>query len=207
MSGRNALLFVVSAPSGAGKTSLVNALVEQTPFIQGSISHTTRAARSGERDGIDYYFTMPTEFEAMVDRDEFLEHAQVFGNWYGTSRVAIDLALSADIDVILEIDWQGAKRIRELYPDAVSVFILPPSLAELRQRLEVRAGDRADVIERRMAEAGAEMAHFSEYEYLVVNADFACALNDLCAIVRAARLRTRLQRTQEFPVLRELMAS
>jgi guanylate kinase len=206
-SNRDAVLFVISAPSGAGKTSLVRALVADTDAIQISISHTTRPARAGESNGVDYHFTAPSEFAAMVARNEFLEHAKVFDNWYGTSRVMVDRALASNIDVVLEIDWQGARRVRALYPTAVLIFILPPSLAELRRRLESRAGDKPEVIERRMTEAGAEMAHFGEYNYLIINEDFACALDDLRAIVRAARRQTHLQRTDEVPVLLELMAS
>jgi guanylate kinase len=207
MTTRNALLFVVSAPSGAGKTSLVQALVANCEGVTISVSHTTRPARAGECNGVDYYFTEPREFEAMVARQEFIEHAKVFGNWYGTSRTAVDRALAANTDVILEIDWQGARRIRELYPAAVSIFILPPSLAELRKRLESRAGDRSDVIENRMREAGAEITHYAEYEYLVINDVFARALADLHAIVRAARLQTTVRRTGELSAVAELMAS
>lgn len=198
MPARTALLFVVSAPSGAGKTSLVNALVAATDRIKISVSNTTRPMRAGERHGVEYYFTTFAEFEAMVARDEFLEHAKVFGNWYGTARAAVDAALASDTDVVLEIDWQGARRIRELYP-AVLIFILPPSLAELRKRLAGRGGDSAEVIEQRMHEAGAEMAHCGEYDYVIVNDEFSRALEDIQAIVRAARLQTRVQRSLGYP--------
>jgi guanylate kinase len=192
MTARRAQLYVVSAPSGAGKTSLIQALVARTDSLTVSISHTTRSMRPGEQAGSDYFFVDIPTFEGMVARDEFLEHAQVFGNFYGTSRPAVDCALAAGQDVVLEIDWQGARRIRTLYPQVVTVFILPPSLAELRKRLESRGEDGPDVIARRMQEAAAEASHYPEYEFLVVNQEFARAAEDLHAIVRATRLRTAL---------------
>ncbi len=186
-------LFVVSAPSGAGKTSLVNALVGDTEHLVVSVSHTTRPQRPGERDGVDYHFVDLPRFQVMVARGEFLEHAVVFDNHYGTSRASVDAALAAGQDVVFEIDWQGARRIREIYPDAVSIFIMPPSAAKLRQRLEARAGDRPDVIDRRMQAAAAEISHYTEYRYLVVNDQFDRALRDLRAIVHATRLETAMQ--------------
>lgn len=194
MSVRRAQLFVISAPSGAGKTSLIHALVSSTDSISVSVSHTTRDMRPGERNGVDYFFVDVPSYDKMVARDEFLEHAHVFGNLYGTSRPGVDRALAAGCDVVLEIDWQGARRIRILYPQAVTVFILPPSIAELRKRLESRGEDRLEVIERRMREAAAEISHHPEYEFLMVNHVFETALDDLRAIVRATRLRTALQR-------------
>lgn len=190
MSARRAQLFVVSAPSGAGKTSLIHTLVGGIDGLRVSVSHTTRGMRPGERPGVDYFFVDVPAFEDMVVREEFLEHARVFGNLYGTSRVEVDRALAAGQDLVLEIDWQGARRIRAIYPQVITIFILPPSIAELRKRLEARGEDRAEVIERRMQEAAAEMSHYAEYEYLVVNDDFARAADDLRAIVRASRLRT-----------------
>lgn len=190
---RQAQLFVISAPSGAGKTSLIQTLVSSTDSICVSVSHTTREMRPGERDGVDYLFVDVPAFDAMVARDEFLEHARVFGNLYGTSRAAVDRALAAGYDVVLEIDWQGARRIRTQYPQAVTVFILPPSIAELRKRLESRGEDRPEVIARRMRDAAAEMSHYPEYEFLVVNEMFEQAAGDLRAIVRATRLRRGLQ--------------
>lgn len=187
-------LFIVSAPSGAGKTSLVHALVGALPDIAVSVSHTTRPMRPGEVQGRDYHFVDETSFAAMAERGEFLEHALVFGNRYGTSRGAVDTTLAQGIDVVLEIDWQGARRVRQLKPDAVSVFIMPPSLPELRRRLERRGKDGAEVIARRMEAARREMSHFDEYQYLVVNDDFERAREDLQAIVRAARLATPRQR-------------
>lgn len=190
MSGQ---LFIVSAPSGAGKTSLVAALLKSTPGIGVSVSHTTRAMRPGEVDGQNYFFVdMPT-FEAMEARGEFLESALVFGNRYGTSRTAVTAALAAGQDLVLEIDWQGARRIRDLFPGAVSVFIMPPSLEELQRRLERRNEDGAEVIARRMQAAREEMSHYKEYQYLVVNDDFDRARDDLEAIVRVARLATPRQ--------------
>ncbi len=192
MTTRRAQLYVISAPSGAGKTSLIQTLVARTDALTVSVSHTTRGMRPGERPGSDYFFVDIPTFEGMVARDEFLEHAQVFGNFYGTSRPAVDRALAAGQDVVLEIDWQGARRIRTLYPQVVTVFILPPSLAELRKRLELRGEDRPEVITRRMQEAAAEASHYPEYEFLVVNSEFTRAAEDLHAIVRATRLRTSL---------------
>ena len=186
-------LFIVSAPSGAGKTSLVQALLKGTPGIGVSVSHTTRAIRSGEVHGRDYFFVDQARFAAMIERGEFLESALVFGNYYGTSRGAVSAALAAGQDLVLEIDWQGARHIRELFPTAVSVFIMPPSIEELQRRLERRGEDREETIARRMEAAREEMSHFNEYQYLVVNDDFARAQADLAAIVRAARLATARQ--------------
>ncbi len=207
MANRSAQLFVISAPSGAGKTSLVQALVGSTEFITISVSHTTRGVRPGERDGVDYFFIDPKTFDGMIARAEFIEHAQVFGNLYGTSRGAVDHALRAGHDVVLEIDWQGARRIRALYPHATTIFIVPPSIGELQKRLELRGEDPPPVIERRMHEARAEMSHYAEYEYLIVNDVFAQALDDLRAIVRAVRLSQRAQIVAQVAVLHELVAS
>lgn len=189
---RQSQLFVVSAPSGAGKTSLIEVLLAEDRQLAVSISHTTRGLRPGERDGEDYHFVDIPTFESMVAADAFLEHARVFGNFYGTSRRGVDAALTAGRDVVLEIDWQGARRIRALYPLAVSIFILPPSVTALRERLERRGEDLPDVIERRMHEAESELSHYPEYDYVVVNAEFDAAAEDLRAIVRASRLRTCL---------------
>jgi len=187
-------LFIVSAPSGAGKTSLVHALLGRLSGIAVSVSHTTRRIRAGEVEGRDYHFVDVEAFRAMIARDDFLEHALVFGNYYGTSRSGVAAALATGRDLVLEIDWQGARRIRELVPDAVSVFIMPPSLEELRHRLERRGKDDPDTIERRMLAAREEMSHFDEYQYLIVNDDFERARDDLAAVVRAARLATSRQR-------------
>ena len=181
-------LFIISAPSGAGKTSLVHALLASLPGIGVSVSHTTRAMRPGEVQGRDYHFVDMDTFTGMIEREEFIEQALVFGNRYGTSRGAVSAALAAGQDLVLEIDWQGARRIRDLYPTAISIFILPPSIEELRRRLEHRGEDGADTIARRMQAAANEMSHYREYQYLIVNDDFERAREDLAAIVRAARL-------------------
>ena len=181
-------LFVVVAPSGAGKTSLVNRLLEAERGIRLSVSHTTRAPREGEVDGREYHFVARAAFEAMIAAGDFLEHADVYGNYYGTSRRWIEQELEGEHDVLLEIDWQGALQVRKLFPRMVGIFILPPSLAELRRRLTDRGKDSPEVIERRMASAREEISHVLEFEYIIVNEQFDVALADLQAVVRAARL-------------------
>ena len=181
-------LFVVVAPSGAGKTSLVNRLLEAERGIRLSVSHTTRAPREGEVDGREYHFVARAAFEAMIAAGDFLEHADVYGNYYGTSRRWIEQELAGEHDVLLEIDWQGARQVRKLFPRMVGIFILPPSLAELRRRLTDRGKDSPEVIERRMASARVEISHVLEFEYIIVNEQFDVALADLQAVVRAARL-------------------
>lgn len=181
-------LFVVVAPSGAGKTSLVTRLLEAEPGIRLSVSHTTRAPREGEVDGREYHFVTRAAFEAMIAAGDFLEHADVYGNYYGTSRRWIEQELEGEHDVLLEIDWQGALQVRKLFPRMVGIFILPPSLAELRRRLTDRGKDSPAVIERRMASAREEISHVLEFEYIIVNEQFDVALADLQAVVRAARL-------------------
>jgi guanylate kinase len=193
-------LFVVVAPSGAGKTSLVAALLEREPNIGLSISHTTRAPREGERDGREYHFVDGPRFERMIAAGEFLEHANVYGNYYGTSRRWIDEQLAGDHDVLLEIDWQGAAQVRKLFPRVVGIFILAPSLEELRRRLQARGKDSAEAIERRMASAREEISHVLEFEYIIVNERFDSALDDLIAIVRAARL-SRVQQSHRLAKL------
>jgi guanylate kinase len=183
------ILFVVSAPSGAGKTSLLKALLEAESGLTVSISHTTRPPRPGEEDGVHYHFVDQEAFARIRDADGFLESAQVFDNCYGTSERAVREGLARGDDVVLEIDWQGARQVRRRLPEAVSIFIAPPSVNELRRRLEARAQDSAEVIARRMADAEADLAHGDEYDYLVVNEVFDAALADLRAIVRAERLR------------------
>jgi guanylate kinase len=206
MSAARGDCYVISAPSGAGKTSLVRALVESLDRITVSTSHTTRPQRDGEVEGRDYHFVDLSGFEQMIDRGEFLEHARVFGNYYGTSIRALETPLAAGTDVVLEIDWQGARRIRELFPDCVSVFIVPPSVEELRQRLVARGRDDPATIELRMREAALEMSHYGEYDYLVVNDLFELALQDLQAVVRARRLRTAAQRLRRGAELDRLVA-
>jgi len=199
-------LFVVSAPSGAGKTSLVRALVERVGEIEVSVSHTTRARRPRERDGIEYHFVDLPAFEAMVARDEFLEHAQVFDHRYGTARGGVEAALAAGRDVILEIDWQGARKVRAALAGTLSIFILPPSIAELEHRLTAR-GDRAEAVARRMRDAVTEMSHYGEYDYLVVNDAFERAFEALVAIVSAARLRRAAQVARHGAMLAGLVPS
>jgi guanylate kinase len=176
-------LFVIAAPSGAGKTSLVRALMEREPGLRFSISYTTRPQRPTEQHGRDYFFVGRDEFERMVANGEFLEHARVFDNYYGTARQQVELALAAGQDLILEIDWQGAAQIRKALPECVSVFILPPSRAELERRLRGRGTDAEEVIQRRLRDAATDMAHWREFEHVVVNDDFARALGELQDIV------------------------
>ncbi len=191
--GEQGTLFVISAPSGAGKTSLVSEMLRQDSRLGVSVSHTTRPMREGEQNGVNYHFVSRDEFEAMIARGDFLEHADVFGNYYGTSQVWVRETLATGQDVILEIDWQGAKQVRRLIPECVSVFIVPPSAEVLRQRLVGRGTDAADVVERRLAEAEEECRHAVEFDYLVVNDDFSTALADLLAIVRSRRLQITAQ--------------
>lgn len=181
-------LYVIAAPSGAGKTSLVKALLERRPELEVSVSYTTRKPRPNEVDGRDYSFITPERFRELIAADALLEHADVFDNHYGTGRERVERALAAGRDVILEIDWQGARQVRKLFPRMVGIFILPPSLAELRRRLTDRGKDSPEVIERRMASAREEISHVLEFEYIIVNEQFDVALADLQAVVRAARL-------------------
>lgn len=184
-------LFIFSAASGTGKTSLAKALVEAMPEVSFSVSHTTRAPRPGEQHGVHYYYVTREEFDHMVAAGEFLEHATVFGNSYGTSRKVIQDLLATGKNVILDIDWQGARAIKQQMPQAVSIFILPPSREALRERLTSRKQDAAEVIDRRMREAVSEMSHHNEFDYRVVNDDFAAALADLQAILRGTPERAR----------------
>ena len=199
-------LFVVAAPSGAGKSTLVNALLEREPAISLSVSHTTRPPRSGEQYGRHYYFTERAEFEREIAEGIFLEHAEVHGNLYGTSRDKVDALLAQGRDVLLEIDWQGAAQIRKSKPDCVSVFILPPSRAELERRLRGRGSDASEVIERRLANSRGEIAHAHEFDYIIVNDRFEDALDELQAIVRAVRLRSSPQCRRHEALIAELLA-
>ena len=187
-------LYIVTAPSGAGKTTLVRLLLENDPDISVSISHSTRAPRSGERDGVEYHFVSVPDFLEKVRNDAFLEWAEVHGNYYGTSRSGIEAALLAGQDVLLEIDWQGAQQVRALFPAAIGVFVLPPSLDELERRLCARATDSAETIARRVAAAREEMRHVAEFDYVIINDELQRALHDLLAVVRATRLRYAEQR-------------
>ena len=186
-------LYTVSAPSGAGKTSLVNALIERCEGLQVSVSHTTRPMRPAEKEGVNYHFVSDNVFVDMLDRAEFLEHAQVFGNLYGTSSVWLEEQLERGLDVILEIDWQGARQVKQLLPETQSIFILPPSRQALQQRLSLRGQDDPGIIEGRMNAAVAEMSHYVESDFLVVNKDFDQALDELQCIVASQRLRTARQ--------------
>lgn len=181
-------LFIVCAPSGAGKTSLVTALLEREPRIRLSISYTTRGPRPGDRDGVDYHFVDRPRFEAMIAAGEFLEHANVHGNYYGTSRSWIEREIAGDHDVLLEIDWQGAAQVRKVFPGLVGMFILPPSIEELRRRLLGRGKDAPETIERRINGAREEISHVLEFEYIIVNDSFERALEEIRSVVHAARV-------------------
>ncbi|WP_286804612.1 MULTISPECIES: guanylate kinase [unclassified Marinimicrobium] len=199
------ILYTVSAPSGAGKTSLVNALVKSSPEVCVSVSHTTRPMRPGEQDGVNYHFVDHARFEAMLAENAFLEHAQVFSNLYGTSRHWVEDTLNQGLDVILEIDWQGARQVREQLQDTVSLFILPPSLAALRQRLTGRGQDQPEVIEARMNEAINEISHYRDADYLIINDDFTTALAQFQALITSQHLRRDRQEQVHKAMLDELL--
>ncbi len=197
-------LFVVAAPSGAGKTSLTRALLEREPGIRLSVSYTTRPPRPGERDGVDYHFVTPERFWALQASGEFLEHAQVHGNWYATGATWLKAQVDEGQDVLLEIDWQGALQVRKLVPDSVHIFVLPPSLASLEERLVRRGQDDEGTIARRIKAARDEMRHCIEFDYVIINQEFASAVDDLASIVRAARLRSKRQRLRHRVLLGQL---
>lgn len=198
-------LFVITAPSGAGKTSLVRALLEADSQAMLSISYTTRTMRPGEVDGKDYHFVSREAFEAMLDKGDFLESAEVYGNYYGTSQPWLEGAMNSGNDVILEIDWQGAAQVRKLFPQAVGVFILPPSVDVLRQRLKGRGQDSDEVIARRVAAAKEDMSHVNEFDYVIINNQFDVALQDLLAVFRAERLRLDRQMARHAAMISELI--
>lgn len=200
-------LFIVAAPSGGGKTSLVKKLIETLEDIEVSISHTTRAMRPGEQNGVDYFFTDEEQFMHMIDSCSFLEHARVFNHLYGTSIEQITQRLQNGIDVILDIDWQGAEQIRRSFPDAVSIFIVPPSLDVLKQRLLNRRQDKDEVISDRMKKAQDELSHYPEFDYLIVNDNFEKAAMELGAIVIANRLRIERQINKQSKLLSFLLSS
>jgi guanylate kinase len=201
-------LYILSAPSGAGKSSLLRALLDTVgASVAVSVSHTTRKPRPGEINGKDYHFVDVATFQAMVGEGAFLEHARVFDNYYGTSRPAVEQQLAAGQDVILEIDWQGARLVRDLMPESTGIFILPPTREALRERLQGRGQDDAAVIERRMRDAISEMSHYDEYEYLVINDVFKRALEDLVAILRSHRLRLAQQSQVRAGLLCALLES
>ena len=197
-------LYVVSAPSGTGKSSLVNALLEVDSHLQVSVSHTTRAPRGQEQHGREYWFTSKEDFQAMIDRGEFFEHAHVHGNHYGTSRKAIEDRIQSGEDIVLEIDWQGALQIKRIFPNAILIFIMPPSYEELLQRLNRRGEDSPEVIETRMANARIEVAQAQHFDFVVINALFESALFDLKSIVHAQRLKYSAQRRNKPNVFRAL---
>ena len=205
--GRRGRLFVIAAPSGAGKTSLVRALMEREPGLRFSISYTTRPQRPTEQDGRDYFFVSPDEFERMTAAGGFLEHARVFDNRYGTARRQVEDSLEAGQDLILEIDWQGARQVRDALPECISVFILPPSLAELERRLRGRGTDAEEVIRRRLRDAASDMTHWREFDHVVVNDEFARALAELQAIVAGQGEATRRDRPGLEALTRELTGS
>ena len=198
-------LYIFSAPSGAGKTSLVKALLDSTKYIGVSVSHTTREARPGEVNGKDYHFINKDKFTSLIKENAFLEHAQVFDNYYGTSIEWVESELEEGRDVILEIDWQGAQQIRQQMPDSVSVFILPPSLEALEERLRNRGQDSDEIIARRMRDARNEISHYNEYDYLIINDNFANTLEELRAIIIARRHRLDAQASRHQDVLSNLL--
>ena len=199
-------LFVLAGPSGGGKTSLVAALLAREPGIRLSVSYTTRAPRPGEVDGVHYHFVDEARFLELKGRGEFLEHAFVHGNWYATSATWLTREVAHGHDVLLEIDWQGAAQVRRLVPSAVHIFILPPSLALLRERLDKRGQDSPEVIGRRLDAAREEIRHCGDFDYVIMNQDFACAVDDLTAIVRAARLAAPRQLARHEALLQRMLA-
>ncbi|WP_018984260.1 guanylate kinase [Salinimonas chungwhensis] len=203
-------LFILAAPSGAGKSSLIKALLEKHEHaadfpMQVSVSHTTRNPRPGEQDGVHYHFVSRNQFEKLIEQGVFFEWAEVFDNYYGTSRVTIEQTLHRGIDVFLDIDWQGARQVKKLLPDACGIFILPPSTSVLKERLNRRGQDSDDVIASRMQEAVSEMSHYDEFDFVLVNDDFSTALSDLEAIVRAQRQRTYKQQMRHLDLLKDLL--
>lgn len=199
-------LYTLSAPSGAGKTSLVAALLQRDPAIRVSVSHTTREIRKGEREGVNYHFVDHQQFRQLLEQSGFLEHAEVFGNWYGTSQQWVEQTLAGGSDVILEIDWQGAQQVRRLVENTVAIFILPPSRHTLESRLTSRGQDDDSIIAARMAQAQSEMSHYAEADYLVINDDFDTALEDLAAIFRARRHRLQHQAALNRELISDLLA-
>ncbi|NLQ17225.1 guanylate kinase [Marinomonas sp. M1K-6] len=199
-------LFILSAPSGAGKSSLYKALLQADDKVRISISHTTRAPRAGEEHGREYYFIDDESFLDMIAEDAFFEHAQVFDHYYGTSKASIFNLLEQGLDVILEIDWQGARQVRQLYPNAIGIFILPPSLSALEARLKSRATDTDDVIQRRMSKAVSEMSHYHEYDFVIVNDDFDVALAEMSSIFMAMRTKTPVMQQKHGNLINDLLS-
>ena len=199
------ILYIISAPSGAGKTSLVREVLANDPALRLSVSHTTRPMRPGEQDGVHYHFVTVAKFQEMIAAGAFLEYAQVFDNYYGTSKAGIDAQLRSGQDVILEIDWQGAQQVRQLFPGVVAIFILPPSQEVLENRLRARGQDSEAVIARRLREVRTEISHCNEYDYLLVNEDFGQAVADLQSIMRARKLHREIQEEALRPLLDSLL--
>lgn len=199
-------LYVIAAPSGTGKTTLVKALVDSTSKITVSISHTTRAKRASEIHGVNYYFVSNDEFNHMTAHGDFLEHAIIFDNQYGTSKTWVEQTLQRGTDVILEIDWQGHQQIKALYPNSISIFILPPSLNDLRDRLIKRNQDHPDIIKKRLADAKETVSHILEFDYVIINDDFTHALNDLKAIIECGRLGEKRQSAKYAKLIQDLMS-
>lgn len=197
-------LFIVTAPSGAGKTTLVSGLLDRDPLVKLSISYTTRAPRAGEEDGRHYHFVDVSTFRQLRDKGEFLEWAEVHNNYYGTSKGWLEAQISAGKDILLEIDWQGAQQVRKVFPKAVGVFILPPSVEELERRLRGRGTDSEDVIARRVLAARGEMRHVAEFDYVIINEDLPTAIDDLVGVVRASRLRYANQEARKPEFFRYL---
>jgi guanylate kinase len=211
MANSNASLFIVAAPSGAGKSSLISALLQRAQeghffnLAQLSVSHTTRQPREGEVDGVHYHFVSVDTFKDMISKDAFYEHAQVFENFYGTSKTAIADKLSEGIDVFLDIDWQGARQIKKMNPDVISIFVLPPSKDELNARLVSRGKDNSAVIESRMKQAQQEMSHYDEFDYVIVNDNFTHALDELITILKASSLSTKQQELRHKSLIKSLL--
>jgi len=201
-------LYIISAPSGAGKSSLISALLKKYPQapLQVSVSHTTRKPRPGEENGVHYHFVDKPEFEKLIKQQAFFEYAQVFDNYYGTSRPVIEQTLAQGIDVFLDIDWQGARQVKELIPQAMGIFILPPSREELQNRLQNRGQDSEEVIIKRMLQAQSEISHFDEYDYLIINDDFEQALDEFSAIISSKRLKCQPQSEKHAYMLKQLLA-
>ena len=205
MSPSRGQLLIISAPSGAGKTSLIRALIEKEPRVEVSVSHTTRPQRPGETEGVNYFFISADTFNEMREAGAFFESAEVFGHFYGTSLTQLESRLADGADVILEIDWQGAQQVRDLLPDSAWLFILPPSIEALKTRLQGRGQDNADTIGVRMRAARAEMSHWDEADYLIINDDFGAALEELRALVRSLRLRTNQQQSPLHDLIEHLL--
>lgn len=199
-------LYIISAPSGAGKTSLVRKVMEKRGNVCFSISHTTRAMRPGEKDGFDYHFISVDDFKTMIAKDAFIEHAQVFDNFYGTSHASVKDQLTKGMDVVLDIDWQGARQIRKQLPQAINIFILPPSKQALNQRLHARGQDSAEIIERRMQSAIQEMEHYDEYQYLIINDDFERAVSELDTLLCSQHLTIAQQSLRHQAVIKDLLS-